>query len=66
MDVYTLKRLLRNLKYIFPDKIYDIDTQEIKKTLLYSKFQNTGGNHQNSQELSNNMGNKQQSGFMKD
>jgi hypothetical protein len=33
-----LKRLLRNLKYVFPPSIYDVDPNAIRNTLLYSKY----------------------------
>lgn len=38
VDVYTLKRMLRNLKYVFPPSIYDVDPNAIRNTLLYSKY----------------------------
>ena len=33
-----MKRLLRNLKYVFPASIYDVDPNAIRNTLLYSKY----------------------------
>ena len=47
VDVYTLKRLLRNLKYIFPQNIYDIDTDGIRNTLLYSRYAGAGNKQAN-------------------
>ena len=40
LDIFYMKRMLRNLKYLFPENLVDINPSHIKDMLLNSRVQN--------------------------
>lgn len=44
LEIFYLKRLLRNIKYLFPAEIEEIDPHSIRESLLTSKTNTNGVN----------------------
>ena len=44
LEVFYLKRLLRNVKYLFPPKAEEINPSSIREALLKSKTMTQGAN----------------------
>ena len=58
LSIFYMKRMLRNLKYLFPEDMNDIDAYTIKKELMTSKVKNSSGSgtqeiHMGGMEASN-------------
>jgi hypothetical protein len=47
LEIFYLKRLLRNTKYLFPATLEEIDPSSIREALLSSKTQAKGVNNNN-------------------
>jgi hypothetical protein len=44
LDIFYMKRMLRNLKYLFPETLEEIDPHSIREGLLTSKTKTRGAN----------------------
>lgn len=44
LEIFYLKRMLRNIKYLFPDSLDEVDPHSIREGLLTSKTKTAGAN----------------------
>ena len=51
LEIFYLKRLLRNTKYLFPATLEEIDPSSIREALLSSKTQAKGVNNNNAFQI---------------